>query len=194
MIDSSGEITCFFNFSTIRSAHLEKLLSDASASHQKLQDPCRTRWVARIESLDDIRQSYTIILTALEDMAYTSAFNTDTKKDALCLLNSFSSFSYIVSLVIVSNIMNYTMPLTRILQERQMDIGKAIFSIQLTKTTIQKLRDNVERYHKEWYVDSLKIAKDALVPESMPRTARRQCHRENHYVGIPENYTLRIMP
>ena len=52
-----------------------------------------------------------------------------------------------------------------------MDIGKAIFSIQLTKTTIQKLRDKVESYHKEWYSDSLKIAKDTLVPESMPRTA-----------------------
>ena len=129
--------------------------------------PCRTCWVAPIESLDGIRQSYTIILTALEDMA----FNTDTKKDALCLLNSFSSFSYIVSLVIVSNIINYTMQLTRILQELQMDIGKAIFSIQLTKTTIQKLRDKVESYHKEWYSDSLKIAKDTLVPESMPRTA-----------------------
>ena len=30
MIDSSGEITRFFNFSAIRSAHLEKLFSDAS--------------------------------------------------------------------------------------------------------------------------------------------------------------------
>ena len=188
MIDNSGEVTRFFNNSAVRSSHLSNLLKESSATCEKLSDPCRTRWVARIESLDDIRNYYPIILRALEDMAYTDCFNRETTKDAANLIHTVSSFGYIVALVIVSTILNYSMPLTCILQERNMDVAKSLWNIQLLKQTMQKLRDNVEKKHRKWYSKALDIAREAVVPEAKPRTATRQLNRENYNTESVEEY------
>jgi hAT family dimerisation domain. len=48
--------------------------------------------------------------------------------------------------------------------------------ISLTST----IREDVDRYHNEWYNEAFELAEKLEIPVSKPRTNRRQMHRANH--------------
>ena len=66
------ELTYFFNFSSPR----RKVLTDQISEYDKglkkmvLTDPCRTRWVERIEGLDDFFLQYVPVVRALDQMDF----------------------------------------------------------------------------------------------------------------------------
>ena len=92
---------------------------------------------------------------------------------------ALSQFSIIVALTTTQNILAYTKGLSVKLQDRYVDIARAHCEISNLKTTLQKIRSNVNPFHIRIYDQSMTITQSVGVEESMPRLANRQQHRQN---------------
>ena len=62
------------------------------------------------------------------------------------------------------------------------------------KSTVQNLCDNVGSKYSEWYRQGLKIFTKVNVRESLPRTAHRHRHPENHKAGNAEEHYQVALP
>ena len=85
-------------------------------------------------------------------------WNNNSCIDAQGLLQACSNFEFIVTLVIVESIFTYCREVTILLQERENDLVKAYNQISLLKTTLCKIRNNIDTYHKSWYEKSIELA------------------------------------
>ena len=112
-------------------------------------------------------------------MSSNAEWNNETRSDSQSVLLALSQFSFIVALTTTQNILAYTKGLSVKLQGRYVDIARAHREISSLKTTLQKIRSNVNPFHTRIYDQSMTIAQSVDVEESMPRLASRQQHRQN---------------
>ena len=148
-----------------------------------------TRWIERITCLDGFVDAYEAVVETLEEMKLNidGKWNSKTSSDANSLLYACTSFEFIVALVITTQMLDYTMPLTRRLQQRKIDIVRSLQCINLMKETINELRANVEEIHEKFYQQAVEMAKKIKVDESVPRLCKVQS-RENYLVPTPCDY------
>ena len=99
-------------------------------------------------------------------------------------LKMYTSFSFIVSFIAAMNAMAIIKPISIKLQSKYYDIVKAYELINL--------RGCDEMLHA-WYVQAEDLAKDLNVTPQVPRTAGRQCHRENVEHNSVEEYYRRCI-
>ena len=177
------EITHFFSVSPMRTQCLNGHLAAGSA---KLIDPCRTRWVMKLKSLDVFFTSYQSVLNALEEMSLNEKklYNVKTSSEASSYQRLMTSFQFIVVLVITKQLMDYFFPITRVLQTKDFDIAQRNEQIENLKKTLLKLREDVEDEHGSWYMIALNLAKANEVGEKLPRYCLRQIYEKNY----PKDY------
>ena len=124
------EITYFFNFSLIRSEHLQRIIKNGSQSKAKtkLCDVCRTGWVSRIDGLDVLEDILIYIGQTFEYfyLRPDSDVNRDIVAKAQVLLNHVTNFNFIVTLVVIRKVFDYTHSVTELLQVKSNDIVKGL--------------------------------------------------------------------
>ena len=102
----------FFNNSPKRQTALSKAIKAnlPNERNTKLLDVCRTRWIERVKGLEHFIDMYPTIIATLENMDQNNDknWNRDTSSDACTLLESIHKVELIVTLIITSNILNYT--------------------------------------------------------------------------------------
>ena len=128
LIYTIKEITYFFNFSPIRSEHLQWIIKNASQNKgkTKLFDVCRTKWVIRTDGLDVFEDILIYIVQTFEYFCLSpdSNVNRDTVAKAQVLLNHVTNFNFIVTLVVTRKVFDYTHSVTELLQAKSNDIVK----------------------------------------------------------------------
>ena len=194
-IGHAKSIANFFNFSPIRASFLSKRLSENGLKKTKLDNPSLTRWIARIASLDSFLDGHKTIVDVLEDMKYNldKRWNSPTPGYAEALYNVCTSFEFIVVVNIVTGLLDYTMPLTRQLQERRIDIMKSLEQIDLLKKMVASLRKEVDETHHKFYRKALAMAEAVDTAERVPRTCKRQTTRANVESNSPSEYYKRAL-
>ena len=96
---------------------------------------------------------------------------------------------YIITLVIVQNVLSYTHATTAKLQRSEGDIVKAYSEIELIKGTQQNtVRKHINSYNETWLDQATKLAETVGVSPSKPRTCSRQTLRANAPSETPRNY------
>ncbi|XP_065678111.1 52 kDa repressor of the inhibitor of the protein kinase-like [Hydra vulgaris] len=123
-------------------------------------------------------------------MAYNEgkSYNIDTSSKASCFLNLMTNFSFIVSLVLTKQIMDYFYATTVVLQTKAFDISQQCNEINCLKTQILDLKKNIDVYHNEWYLIALDLAKTLDVSEVKPRLCGRQIYRDNYPSDTVSDY------
>ena len=76
---------------------------------------------------------------------------------------------------------------TRSLQERSLDIGSALKSVNLIQTSLD-CRANVEQFNHQCFKRSAKICEPLDIEVKKPRICGRQIMRENVEAECPEDY------
>ena len=118
-----------------------------------------------------------------------SGWNNDSRRDAAALFNTCSDFGFIVTLVVVQNVLSYTHAATVKLQRSQGDILKAYNDIDLIIGTLQNtVRKNIDQYHDTWFEQATKLAGKVSVSPSKPRTCSRQTLWTNTPAHTPNVY------
>ena len=187
----------FFNVHPKRSALLSgKIhLLLPSADHKALIDVCRTRWVARIDGLSVFIQVFIAVVDSLESIKNNEggSCNSESIKDANGLFYGTISFEFIVCLVIVSRLLEITLPLTKELQSPTLDVIAAVEMVTLMYSMLQRTRNEITESQDEWYDEAVRLADSVGTVPSRPRTPGIQAHLANTPSDSPTEYYRRVI-
>ncbi|XP_071481265.1 52 kDa repressor of the inhibitor of the protein kinase-like [Diadema antillarum] len=125
-----------------------------------------------------------------QDFSGTS-WSPKSKADASSLLNSLTSFEFIVTFNVVYTFLSHLAGLTVKLQGRTMDIIKANVEVSEVRSTYAALTQSMDEEFAHTYGQATKMAADVNVEPSMPRTVGRQSMRSNAPASSPEEHFRR---
>ena len=184
MMESADKISRFFNNSPKRQLALERWIDELFTQHEKqkkVKDMCRTCWVERHEAFEVFMDLFMPITCCLEEIANSSPadWNSETRSDAQSFFLTIFRFSFVVALVLTEKVLSYVKGLSVKLQSRYVDVIRAHKNIENVKSTLGKLRSNVENFHRKAYGEALLLCQSVGIEESTPRVTSRQQHRQN---------------
>ena len=156
---------------------------------KKIKHLSRTRWIARLETLDTQCYLHPAAVECMEMVLNNSAsWSAESVADAKLLLSAITSPKFLAALIITNRIFSYTANITRSLQSQSRDIVEAISGIDVLCGTLQSARDNVDTHHCRWMDETKKMCEDIGVELCIPRLCGRQQHRDNVPAGTPDEY------
>ena len=190
-------VSQFFNMHPKRFEVLNERITTLlpNARHSHLLDVCRTRWLARIDGLDVFIEVFEAVVSALEaiKLNISGKWSSDSIRDASGLFFGIVSFEFIISLVIVSRLLEVTRPLTKQLQSPHIDVLSAVEKINLLYSMFMRMRNEITELHQEWFDEAVELAKKVSTLPSKPRTAQKQLHRQNTPSDSPSEYYRRVI-
>ena len=151
------------------------------ATHSRLIDVCRTRWVARIDGMEIFIELFPAIVSSLEAVKDNAdgSWNSESIRDASALYHASIEFGFIVSLVVVSRLLEVTRPLTKQLQAPDMDVVKCVEKVTLLFAILKRLRQEIDPRYLCWYEEVVSLAATVGTSPKKPRTASIQRNRSN---------------
>ncbi len=138
MMDTLEAVNLFFSNSPKRQYLLEQKLKEEcpETTHVRLTDICKTRWVQRLDALEVFLDLLPAILATLEEVGRNAnrSWSGEASVKANGLYHQFSTFQFLVTLVITRRALSYTKGITVKLQERAMDVKSAYDNVTEVQT------------------------------------------------------------
>ena len=128
------------------------------------------------------------IVQTLEHFTKLPNTRTPGAADATSLLYSICNFAFVVAIVIVQMCLAFMKGLSRSLQERSLEVGRALENVNLVQSSLEDCREHVEQFNRKCYERSLKICAPLDIEFKKPRTCGRQTMRDNVQSEGPEDY------
>ena len=183
ILDQIKELFFFFNFSEPRQKMLDLSIENHAPNclKRKLKNVCRTRWVEQITGLDDFEDLYVSIVFCLEFMNVNEGrvCNRQTSTKPSSFFKLIASFDFIATLVLTRSILDFTLPVTELLQRKEIDMADASHLLDSLKSVIFSKQNTVDEFHNNCYRVILEIANKVSISETKPRTAAFQKNRNN---------------
>ena len=107
------------------------------------------------------------------DDAFTSDWDTKSKADAASLMASLTSFDFIVSFLVVYQMLSHMSAITVKLQRSTIDILEAYANVDELVNLYKSQRDDIESVFSRIYNQCCRLAEKLDVQPSMPRSAAR---------------------
>jgi len=147
---------------------------------------CETRFIERHDSVISFVELFPCICLALEEV---SGMTKQISSTASTLLAAVEKSQFLVSLLVCEKLFIFTLPLSMFLQEKSLDLAKALDHANHAIETLDRLRkDSEERFQKIFVAAekmSLHVFGNKLV---VPRTSSKQTHRANPETESVEQY------
>ena len=220
-ISEINEIFLFFHASHKRQGFLERVIDivverdqqppDARQHSQqkKLKGLCETRWVARFEAIHNFIDLAVSVQTTCDIMVNPHLYGNDeqiskliaeewnwdgdTKTRAQGMLANLDNFEFIVSLMVLKNVLQPLREITIKLQKRDIDIKCAYTLVMAIKADFTMLRNDIDERFKLWYQDALDLAKELGTDERAPRAKGRSIYRATHPAESTKEYFKRSL-
>ena len=183
----------FFQLSPKRNGLLQLVvknrLTDHVSQRKAIIDLCKTRWAEHHIAYQHFYQSFTYIVEALK--LITSGqhiedhgdlygdWDTNSHSDAQQILNSITTFDFIVVFLTIYQYLSHLSGITIQLQGTCLDIIEAHSMITSTKDVYREERRTVDVGFQAIFDQSVRLAEKVSVIPIMPRQAQRQLHRSN---------------
>jgi len=113
-----------------------------------LKKVCSTRWSSRHQAISPIRFNFLNILKALTKIILLSK-NKNEISEAKQLVKSLESFSFVLTLVFVSDILRKVDCISQLLQQRDIDLHKATGLLQTLTSNFKIIRGNFSEFFTE---------------------------------------------
>lgn len=173
------EVVSFFNSSAKRNFVLK-------CKSANLKSLCETRWVDRHDAVILFRTNLLKIAEALTEIQKWK--DTESSSKANCLLHAVTSTNFIVSLYCLSELLSFTVNLSRYLQNKRINRLHAQEIILNVISTLKKKRTSCQESFKDLFKAINEICGKLGVNVSMPRVTSRQINRGNPQVTNSEDY------
>ena len=182
-ISTMKEIIVFFRESPKRSKYLALIVeelseddeSSTSRKNWRLKKMCPTRWVESQESTEFFASMFLPVKTACDRLSIGD-FGPLVAGKCLGFLKQITTPSFLVSMHTLSLCLSTTRPLSVLLQKSDLDVYRAMQSIESCETAIQKYRDDNS------FQEIFSAAQDDLGEEveiCIPRIVSRMTKRSN---------------
>ncbi len=182
MMGTSKKLHDFLYTHPKRQQQLESAIeaSQPESRQRKIKDLCRTRWIQRLEVLRTLCTLHPSLVLHMETVQDESQnWSTDVLTDLRSLLLAITSPEFAASLVVTHQTLSYTTSITCILQAEISDIMEAVDDINTLRDGLQRVRDNVDDHHRDWFRDVEKMCMEVGTEPSIPRRCSKQCNCVN---------------
>lgn len=170
----------FFYASPKRSVIFRKI------SDSTLIKLCETRWVERHESIFRFCSCFESIITALDNISNWQDVDSSSKADTL--RNSLLKTEFIVTMFCLSEILSYTVNLSKILQGTQIDKATAGSIVSNVLQKLKHKRSSPEIVFSNIFKTISLLHEKLNINLSTPRIVGRQTHRVNVQTDSIEDY------
>ena len=154
MMGTMEKVWLFFEGHPKRQVKLETAIIETApeASHFKLKNMCRTRWVQRLDALETFTELLPSIVRCFESICEegSKSWSKDSLTDASMFCLAITQVYFPIALIITRHIMAYLRGITVSLQAQALDIVRASQEVQTVQATLEKVRTEVESYHNRW--------------------------------------------
>lgn len=152
-----------------------------------LLDLCRTRWAMRHKAYQHFYQNYSYIVETLESIVYggesekyfDTPWSAQCKRDALAILNSITSFPFLITFITSYQYLSHLEGITVKLQGRSMDIVEAYRMVKDIIALYATERNSVDEGFEYIYEKAISMGKKHSIEPSVPRISKKQVYRSN---------------
>ena len=101
-------------------------------------------------------------------------FNKEPLTKASSFYKLIASFDFITTLVLIRSTLDLTLPVTELLQGKEIDIAETSHLLDSPKCVLLSKRNTVDEFHNNCYRVILEMANKVSINEARPRTAQFQ--------------------
>ncbi|CAH1119753.1 unnamed protein product [Phaedon cochleariae] len=185
LIGTVKEISSFFTASSKRHFVLKHI------TKTELKSVCETRWVERHDSILQFKNELPNILQALDKISLWN--ESESAKKARNFATALRNCEFVITLCCLANIFSITLPLSNLLQTKNLDKKQANDVVSITLLTLQDKRDDASKYYLSISNDAKQKLKEINVEFSMPRITGRMVHRPNPTVSsVDDHYRITV--
>ena len=154
------------------------------SSHERLKKYCPTRWVESQESTQIFKCLFPAIVETLNEITQTE--NPSVAGKALSFIKGIENDSFLVSMEILSLVLNVTRPISVKLQGVNVDLLIGLENISVCKETFELYRND------DTFLNLFnKLESESNHTFEMPRLVKTQTKRSNHPANSSFEYYKR---
>lgn len=166
----------------------DELLKAISTHFQKneekgaaVQQACSSGWTKQHNVFDVLLDLLPPLLLCMDSIRDNQSgdFTDAVRADAYSIAEIVADFEFIVSVVILKNVLTFTRAFGRNLQGETLDVFFAVNSLTAVLHSLNEVNDNIEVYHEFWYEEAVNVASVMEVPMTVPRLFLRQQRAAN---------------
>ena len=198
MIGVVNKVSTVFFAHPKRQRKLEDSISitQTSSTVHKLKDLCCTRWIERIDALEQFKDVHPSIVSCFESISSECSilWSSDSLTAASTLLLAITMTNSISALIITNKCLNYLLALTKSLQAEAKDIVHAVKEVNDLKwVMITDVCEKVDMNHSNWFAEIEQMCQSVGTQLSLPRICGRQTHRTNVPAQTPSEFYRRTV-
>ncbi|XP_058041954.1 52 kDa repressor of the inhibitor of the protein kinase [Ahaetulla prasina] len=187
------EVCLFFLQSSQMSAGLDNILSvlfhNSEEKGNSLKEIARSHWTGRHDSFEivvDLLQALVLCLDGVNDTSV--AWNSSLVGQANILSMALANFDFVVTVVIIKNVLSFTRAFGKNLQGQTSDVFFAASSLTAVLHSLNEVMENIEVYHEFWFEEATNLASKLDLPIKLPGKFCRAQQGNMDSEITPENY------
>ncbi len=183
-----GTLETVLYFITCSPKRVAIYMQHAGPNAKKLVPFSDTRWSQHTESAVVFRGQFKPILATLHTIMHDSTNDKDVKANASSYYYAIQSFEFIVSLFVAEDLVPHTLPVTKAMEGKQMDLVRTAERCERLVSFFKDVRaDTTTSFPKVWEKITA-FSEEHNIPVTKPRTTGRQTQRSNIPSDTPEEY------
>ncbi|XP_051843034.1 52 kDa repressor of the inhibitor of the protein kinase [Antechinus flavipes] len=173
------EICSFFHRSPQLLVELDSVISvlfqNSEEKGNELKEICRSQWTGRhdaFEILVDLLQALVLCLDNINSDT-TVRWDNFIAGQAFILGSALVDFDFIVTVVVLKNILSFTRAFGKNLQGQTSDVFFAASSLTAVLHSLNEVMENIEVYHEFWFEEATNLATKLDIEIKLPGKFRR---------------------
>nr|XP_028581722.1 52 kDa repressor of the inhibitor of the protein kinase [Podarcis muralis] len=187
------EVCTFFHQSPQLLADLDNVISILFPNNEErgneLKEVVRSHWTGRHDTFEivvDLMQALVLCLDSINDTSVR--WNSSVASRACTLSTALSDFDFVVTVVIIKNILSFTRAFGKNLQGQTSDVFFAASSLTAVLHSLNEVMENIEVYHEFWFEEATTLATKLDLPVKLPGKFSRAQQGSLDSEITPENY------
>ncbi|KFV72471.1 52 kDa repressor of the inhibitor of the protein kinase, partial [Dryobates pubescens] len=193
------EVCCLFHQSPQLLVELDNTISvlfqNSEEKGNELKQICRSQWTGRhdtFEVLADLLQALVLCLDAVSSDTSVRWSNFIVGR-AFVLSSALTDFDFIVTIVILKNVLSFTRAFGKNLQGQTSDVFFAASSLTAVLHSLNEVMENIEVYHEFWFEEATNLAAKLDVQIKLPGKFRRAQQGSLDSELTSENYYKEVL-
>lgn len=208
VIEQYKSVTIYFNISPKRENLLQHVVEENCQNQSRrkvLIGMCKTRWSERDQAYEHFYLALPYIVESLEVINGTHAnlelfspifregWSPKDKREATAHLCGVANFEFIVGIISLYRLLHPLVGVTQRLQGRAADVVSAYQDVDSCLQDIQAVRASIDKEFSIIYQQAERMGVRVGAEPVIPRTAKRQMHRNNIEANSAEEYYRRAI-
>ncbi|XP_041508247.1 52 kDa repressor of the inhibitor of the protein kinase-like isoform X2 [Microtus oregoni] len=142
---------------------------------KELKEICHSQWTGRhdaFEVLVDLLQALVLCLDGINSDT-SIRWNNCVAGRAFVLCSAVTDFDFIVTIVVLKNVLSFTRAFGKNLQGQTSDVFFAASSLTAVLHSLNEVMENIEVYHEFWFEEATNLATKLDVQMKLPGKFRR---------------------